>query len=287
MISLKHMEFFTAKWCSREPKGAPPVLALSAVLVLTLNAMCSSTGDSGSSARMTVWAWEREEDLRFLSPSNYDVAYYAGTILLDKDQAVFRPRLNKLKVAPGANTCPVFRFENRTRDGHHFPACLNDVVRIVSVYQSLQGNRSVQLDFDAVESERAFYLEVLRNLRKRLREKTHICITALASWCLFDQWLSNADADEAVAMLFSLGPQKNQLLKLLGEKSLQTGSSKLRLSIGISAREFRVNRRLDELGLLAGSRRVYLFSSLPWTAERLRALVKNNAGLRERVASAK
>src|SRR5271166_2715393 len=47
-------------------------------------------------ARLTLWAWERSEDLRYLS-HNVRVAYLAGSIYLEP-QPVLRSRMQPLRV---------------------------------------------------------------------------------------------------------------------------------------------------------------------------------------------
>src|SRR5205085_1172314 len=73
---------------------------------------------------------------------------------------------------------------------------------IAGVGQLLQNPRvsAVQIDFDATESERDFYQDLLVQLRKRLPETMPLSITALASWCLYDDWIAGLAVDEAVPM---------------------------------------------------------------------------------------
>src|SRR5205814_1831505 len=111
--------------------------------------------------------------------------------------------------------------------------------------------------------ERDAYIALLRRLRAALMPGTHIAITALASWCLDDRWLMRADADEAIAMLFSMGPSGKDILRLLKTRRLETGSP-LPLSIGISANETATNEELKRDGVLRNCRRLYIFNSLPW-----------------------
>jgi hypothetical protein len=136
-----------------------------------------------STPHVTVWAWERDEDLSYIDPAEIDVAYFAGNIYVHGSLVSFRPRTQKLKLPKNAKTIPVFRIET---------------IRRSSV--------SVQVDFDALEDERPFYKTLLRNLRQELEPSTKISITALASWLLADRWIERGSADEAVVMLFSIGP---------------------------------------------------------------------------------
>ena len=66
--------------------------------------------------------------------------------------------------------------------------------------------RGVQIDFDATLSERDAYRALIHDVRKRLGPATPLSITALASWCIGDDWLNGLPVDEAIPMLFRMGP---------------------------------------------------------------------------------
>jgi len=54
----------------------------------------------------------------------------------------------------------------------------------------VDGGKLVQIDFDARRSQRRFYVRLLRDLRRRMPPSLPLSITALASWCAYDDWLS-------------------------------------------------------------------------------------------------
>jgi hypothetical protein len=58
------------------------------------------------------------------------------------------------------------------------------------------GISGIQVDFDATASERRFYRELVIDLRRLLPDSVPLSITALASWCLDDNWISGLPADE-------------------------------------------------------------------------------------------
>jgi hypothetical protein len=86
-------------------------------------------------------------------------------------------------------------------------------------------------------------------------------MTALASWCLRDQWIKNLPADEIVPMLFSMGKDRTQTLECL--KS--SGLTKIRdiICAGLSVDEPDV---LSALESSTRAERFYLFSSHGWTS---------------------
>lgn len=279
-----------------------------------------------SDPHLTVWAWERDEDLSYIDPTKVRVAYFAGTIYVRGSSVRFRPRTQKLKLPKNALAFPVFRIESiRTKNVSNEPHCssLREQERdeglnvpsveaasfvaktIAARTEKLQetnlqrcdvqerniqqsnfqqrtfqkrnthkhnfSSNIVQIDFDALEDERPFYKELLKNLRKELSTGTKISITSLASWLLADKWIERGSADEAVAMLFSIGPGKNEVLSVLKKRILDTGSD-IPVAIGISASENMTNKVLFESGVQRKTDNLYIFSSRPWTEQRLRSI---------------
>jgi hypothetical protein len=113
----------------------------------------------------------------------------------------------------------------------------------------------VQIDFDATVSERNFYRSLLETLRRDLPASTRLSITALASWCAGDDWLSDLPIDEAVPMLFRLGVDRRQF-----HRRLETGqpfeSRMCQKSAGVST---------DEPVNPPPVARLYIFNPKPWS----------------------
>jgi Protein of unknown function (DUF3142) len=237
-----------------------------------------------------LWAWERPDDLRAVAPANAGVAYLAGTIFIREEadeetttstavSVAYRPRLQTLQTAQSAALLPVIRIETvQAFGGDKGRALASDQVqRAVEILaRSASANTSappsIQIDFDATESERDSYVALLVALRKRLGPDAHISITALASWCSGDAWLEDLPAgtiDEAVPMLFRMGPDTPHI----GD-SLAAGDEfavpACRTSLGISDDE------LLSRSILAGSltsaqsawarKRIYIFHHGTWNA---------------------
>jgi len=231
---------------------------------------------------LTVWAWERDEDLSYIDPSQVDVAYFAGNIYVQGSLVEFRPRKQKLKLPKGACTFPVFRIESVRRlgaqsNGNADAANLKAadyVAQTIANQMKRQGYpKMVQIDFDALEDERPFYKALLRNLHRDLPVGTKISITALASWLLADKWIEPGSCDEVVAMLFSIGPGKKDVLSRLKRETLDAGAA-IPVAIGISASESATNKSLFESKLQRNTDSLYIFSSRPWTENRLRDIIR-------------
>ena len=217
---------------------------------------------------IVLWAWERNEDLRFINTKKVAIAYYAGTIYLKGDYAFLHPRMNPLRLSESAVRFPVFRIENADAN-NAIPerGSLKRASELVSEYVTRHNAPVVQIDYDARLNERASYLSFLKLLRSQLPTRTSLSVTALLSWCLADKWLSKAPVDEAVAMAFSLGDGKTTLSRDLKGNVLNAGVS--RQSLGACVDEKETNQVLRTTGVTPFSRRLYLFSSKPWSQKRL------------------
>lgn len=206
-----------------------------------------------------LWAWERPEDLEFLDPERFGVAYLAQTLVLKGDDVIYQPRHQPLKLSPGTKLIAVTRIEGKKTGGEQ-PA-LSDaqrerLVSLIVKTSSLQNVAAVQIDYDAAKSEREFYRALLTDLRKQLPWTMPLTMTALASFCLGDRWLQDLPVDEAVPMIFRMGLD-NQPVKDYLESNNDFREPLCRHSYGIS---------LDEpLHMkFQPTRRLYVFSSRAW-----------------------
>ncbi len=210
--------------------------------------------------RVMVWAWERPEKLDFINPRETGVAFLARTIFLREGKVTVRPRLQPLVVAPGTALMAVVRIESQPDTGHAGePVSRRAVEQAILEATEWHGVRALQIDFDARASEREFYRAILVDVRRALPASMPLSITALASWCQYDDWISGLPVTEAVPMLFRMG----------GE-SYRAGSdfraSACGTSVGISTDE--------PLAEIPRGRRVYIFHPRSWSANELRAALE-------------
>jgi hypothetical protein len=217
------------------------------------------------SRRIVLWAWERPENLEFINPREVSVAFLAKTIQLRKGETLVKPRLQPLKFAPGTELIAVVRIESAQ------PALNPEQLEAtLSAFDSLTGLpevRMIQIDFDAGVSERAFYREMLNALRKRTPPVKRISITALASWCMHDDWLTGLPIDEAVPMLFRMGVERDEVRRFVASgKPFRSGLC--RTSLGVSTDE------PFPQGAARGVDRVYIFNPRAWTEGAVRKAIK-------------
>lgn len=211
--------------------------------------------------KIFIWAWERPENLEFINPQEIGVAFLSETIYLRGDKITRRPRLQPLKVPPQTKLIAVVRIESMHETHPALSKEQRAAVASALAHAARQDNiAALQIDFDATQSEREFYRELLIDVRGRLPESMPLSITALASWCIYDNWLEGLPVDEAVPMLFSLGVDRHRI-----ESYLQAGG-RIRAplckgSLGVSTDE--------TITVLSNAERLYIFNPQSWNERNL------------------
>jgi len=204
-----------------------------------------------------LWAWERPEDLRFLENSGIGVAYLSGTLQFASGKMRVLPRMQPMRVAADTRLIAVVRMEAEGQ----IPETL--VTGAASAIQTLTRRprvESIQIDFDAVVSQRPFY----RALVERLAESDKPAITALASWCFDDTWIKGLPISDAIPMLFQMGPDTRVIRRMLAD-GRDFSVPECRNSLGIGTDE--------ALPRIPSGRRIYLFHPRAWTSGELRDIL--------------
>jgi hypothetical protein len=250
-------------------------LLLAALAILFVRLRESNTlarSATATSARMSgfpkifLWAWERPEHLEFINPREVGVAFLASTITLRGDKVSVRPRLQPLKVPVGTTLIAVVRVES----GREAQPVLSDEQRAELVEALARAARTpdisaLQIDFDATESGRQFYRATLIDLRRRMPEGMPLSITALASWCIFDNWLDELPVDEAVPMLFRMGVDRHRINDYL-QNGGEIRARLCRPSVGVS---------IDEaIAQTSSATRTYIFNPQSWTESSARTAIE-------------
>lgn len=246
---------------SRRSKIRVVIVAGIVVLASVALKQCGQTRP----ARIVLWAWERPENLDFINPREVEVAFLARTIRLRGEETVVKPRLQPLKFAPGTELTAVARIESEAAALSR--AQLDEIISAIEPLTQLKGVRAIQIDFDAKASERMFYREFLETLRRKTPAQMRLSITALASWCEDDNWLSGAPIDEAVPMLFRMGPDRDEIRRRLAA-GRPLRASLCRNSLGVSTDE-----PLPK-GFRSNVERLYVFHPQSWTAESVGKVLK-------------
>jgi hypothetical protein len=212
-----------------------------------------------SPPKITLWAWERPENLLFLRDNKTEVAYYAGNVTFAGGKTVFTPRRQPLMVRPEIKLTAVVRIEKK----ENFCPDARQIAETIRFIAKTCAERKVsgcQVDFDCKNSEVGFFRNLITGLRKELPAPLPLSITALASWCHTGSWIESLPIDEAIPMLFRIGVD-DQLVRddLTGQSFLKADIC--RKSVGISLDEpFPPAKYLKD-------RKIYLFNPRPWTPE--------------------
>ena len=206
---------------------------------------------------MVLWAWERPEDLRFLAGQPVDVAFLLATLELTGTDERVHPRHQPLLLPPGVLPKATVRLE--MRQGASLadfpPERLHGLAERLATLARRPDITSLQLDFDARESEQDAYVALLHALRRRLPAGMPVSITGLASWCVKGSWLERAPVDEVVPQLFRMGPE--------------AATWRARFSRGLPRPcAGSMGLALDEWQPVPpGVSTLYLFSPRPWTQD--------------------
>jgi hypothetical protein len=183
--------------------------------------------------RVTLWAWERREDLHAINTRRFSVAYLDQSLTIGFTVQV-QMRRNALVFPASATRIPVVRIEApRT-------AVLNAETRREAAQAILMsahepGIAALQIDFDATHSQRQFYRDLLIDVRRQMPADLPLSITALASWCSWDDWIQDLPVDEAVPMMFRMEPDHRRAPPDLDEFKIR--EPLCRTSSGVSTDE--------------------------------------------------
>ena len=243
----------------------PIALLVSGLAISPAGRSLDRSGGGEALPRLMLWAWERPTDLRDLD-AHAGVAFLSQTLVVRNDAVRVVPRRSPLRVSPATALVAVTRIEIGEGGGRALgePAVAT-MADAIARTMALPRVRGVQIDFDAAESERAFYRALVVAVRKTLGPDVPLSITALASWCAEDRWLNGLPVDEAVPMLFRMGPAAAVLRAQWG---IGTVAPKCRTSRGVSLDEAAPRR--------GGSGRTYVFNPGPWNAAAIRAAVEED-----------
>ena len=203
-----------------------------------------------------LWAWERPEQLDFIDTNRIGVAYLAKTIQLRDGDLFVRPRLQPLRLRPDTRVVAVIRIETE----QHESGALSDTqieraAKAIAEAAQKPGVLAIQIDFDARASERTSYRNLLFRVRELLPPTMPLSMTALASWCAGDNWLSDLPVDEVVPMLFRLGVNRAKFASRL-QSGEEVFVGPCQDSAGVST---------DEKVYPPKRKRLYIFSPDSWT----------------------
>jgi hypothetical protein len=223
--------------------------------------------------RIMLWSWQKIEDLRDLDTNKAGVALLAGRFTVDQNKIALEPRLAQLQLPSGCYKEAVVRVEVKQlpseKDLDQVSAQLaQSIVDLALAHGRVDG---LQIDYDAKQLERAFYIKLLKHLRQQLPADLTLSMTALASWSQGDQWLRQSIArehlpvDYVVPMFFTMGVGKDQAVNLLQDNlpGSFNGNRSIGFSLGEASTISLISSKLKQLD------RIYLFCSPGWRLDRI------------------
>jgi len=214
---------------------------------------------------VVLWAWERPEALDFIDVQGIGVAFLARTLYLSGSEVIVRPRLQPFSAPPDTKLMAVVRMaSNRWRPPDLSASQREMATAAIAEVGTLSGIQALQVDFDATVSQRAFYRDVLQQLRRQLPASMPLSITALASWCIFDDWLAGLPVDEVVPMVFRMGADQHRVRRYLAADDFRAAAC--RHSLGIATDE--------PLPTLRPGRRLYMFHPHAWRLETMTSFLE-------------
>ncbi len=216
---------------------------------------------------VVLWAWERPTDLRFINNEKLSVAFLAKSIRIETGKVSVKPRLQLLSLPESLPVIAVARIETDRKRRPELSAAQADQVALSIVEMAALPNvKEIQIDFDATESERPFYRKLLATIRQQLPEGTRLSMTALASWCMDDDWIADLPVAEAVPMLFRMAADGKYVANRL-DAGDDFREPLCRQSYGVSLDEPRPR--------LVASRRLYVFNPDAWTQSSVREILES------------
>jgi Protein of unknown function (DUF3142) len=229
----------------------------------------AGTGRMSALPRITVWSWERREDLRAIDATTTAVAYLDRTVLVNAAGVAVKPQRQALLLpaAKELSRIAVVRIETTT------DAVLNEEtsekVAAAIAGSAVTSLAALQIDFDARKSEREWYRKVLTRVRAKIPAAMPLSMTALASWCSYDNaWMARLPVDEAVPMLFRMEPDRRQaaVMGVSGRDEFVIREPLCRGSVGISTRE--------QWPRDVAAKRVYVFPDAGWRRDDVKETIK-------------
>jgi len=229
-------------------------LSVSWLSLSPAGASVNSGAAPGTLPRLMLWAWERPTDLRALD-QGVGVAFLAQTLILRNDAVRAEPRRNPLRVSAHTPLVAVTRIESGGGAAALQAPQVAAMGAAIARTAALPRVAGVQIDFDAAASEHEVYRALIHAVRRQLPDAMPLSVTALASWCAGDRWMHGLPIDEAVPMLFQIGPEHTPFAGIAA--SPVAAAPECRGALGTS---------LDEpLRVRAAGRRVYVFNAAAWT----------------------
>jgi hypothetical protein len=209
-------------------------------------------------AKVILWTWNRVDDLSFVEPHIAKIAALAATFKITPQYFKIEPRLNRFVTPQEGYKTAVFRLEIDQKVSVN-----NKMIQTIieNIHGMSKDAEEIQIDFDATVSQRKLYKEILEHLNVKTSDQK-VSMTALASWCVHDNWIDELPISHAVPMLYNMG-RDGELIKRAFSQFEGWRALKCRGHIGISLSE--LSNIPHKINL--NDYEVHIFNSRPWTLQ--------------------
>jgi hypothetical protein len=183
-------------------------------------ASAALAGGKQAPPRLMLWSWYQDDDFRKLLDRDTGVAYRGLSLQFEgQNDVTAEPRMVPVRIAPETYQMLVVRFDYRAdaRPSVAFsPKQRQVAVKMIAEMMALAKPRALQIDFDALQSARPFYRQLLTDIRAAIGPDVFLSLTALVSWCDSPQsWMAGLPVDEIVPMAFNIGQARGAVLTVL------------------------------------------------------------------------
>jgi len=135
-----------------------------------------------------------------------EIALLLDHLILSGETVQTRHRMRRIDVDEGVRVTPVVHVQS---DMRNLPALNAKQTQVMIDAVKMAARRStsgwIQLDFEAMESQKTYYVGLISRLRRELSPSTKLSVTTLASWCFGNNPLKRLEAEEIVPMFFRMG----------------------------------------------------------------------------------
>jgi hypothetical protein len=149
-----------------------------------------------------AWVWHSSD-----APARTgEIALLLDHLVISGQAIHIRQRRRVLVVEKSTRVTPVVHVQTDIKHPSHLDANhTKAIVKAVKAASQSSTSGWVQLDFEARQSEQAYYLNLVNALRDELPPTIKLSVTVMASWCMQTRLLEKIRADEIVPMFFRMG----------------------------------------------------------------------------------
>lgn len=192
--------------------------------------------------KLIYWIWEVPQDMTSINPQETGIAELAASIYIQTNHPFYYLRQQPLRIPKNSYRIAVIHIEARPQWHPVLTQQMAESIaqQIKKIYQKKTYD-ALQIDFEALRLQRAFYYQLLVAIRKQMGNALFLSITGIGSWCTTDGWIGKAKlpVDLVVPMYFSLSNDIRQRQAFIDHfpKSIKHLAPECQSAIGLATFE--------------------------------------------------